>query len=977
MSGWWERPPIPGFLRRAAVLALWCCAVVCISGRAAARQNLPDNPALTQGVLGNGLRYVIVRHPAATGAPMRLAMTLRINSGTVDESDAERGSARMVEHFARLAGQGPVPGFSEPPAVTLERGGFRAAQDLRAVTSFEMTTFSLGVPSSDRAVTRAAAALLASIIAEAPIDPALMESRRAMLIEQDRASMSPGTRANQALLPRLLPGTLLATRFPMGPGAISPALTPDTLRAFHARCYTPTNAVIVVAGDAPDPAALHADIREIFGRLPGRPRPPAALIGEVRCTNAAALTLTDPGLVSDTVQLSMLRPAEARGQRPVTTDAGLLEELTARAVMDLIARRIEAAQGMGPGCAGSYCKPFAYRMSRAFSLSALLLGGPPGTAAEMSRCAAAHIRAVTESGFSEEEIRSAAQSILADLRRWAQSEPTMSPDAVAERYTEMLTLHDAPISAAQRAQVAERILDRLTAASATDLAREMLDLSRIAVVALSPDGAPAAPREADLLAALNAPAALAPVTVTTTRRAADMSAVNAGTEPAGASPAASLPAIAAETPPSAVSELELHPESAVLSAWLTSGVRLHHRAMDAAPGRFTIALTFAGGQIEETAATRGLTLIAAAGLREPCTSSMDTARMRTVLAAAGVSIESTVAPDSLTVAISAPRQNSEAAFRVARALATDADLARPVFERRRELLTQTRRMADRVPEQALTALYLSSVYPESDPRLAPLQASEAELMDYDAARAFLRRLCSQAPLEMAVTGDLPRAEAVSLASRALGNLPPRPRISHATFDAARAVEYPAGPVWRTQAIASRDGRSIVLEGFRACDAADTASSTALQVASRILAARLLRTLREDRQLTATVTAMCRPAEVFPGSGEFWAAAPAAPAKASEVRAAMRAAIDELATTPPTADETDAARRRLASESAERLADPESWVRRLATLTLRARSIDDDLRVPARMLAVTPEQVSAAVAAFNTPDRRISLVILPE
>src|SRR5262249_22394261 len=54
-----------------------------------------------------------------------------------------------------------------------------------------------------------------------------------------------------------------------------------------------------------------------------------------------------------------------------------------------------------------------------------------------------------------------------------------------------------------------------------------------------------------------------------------------------------------------VVETTTHAPGGVASMWLDNGVRVHHRFMDQRKNEATIAITLAGGPIQETAANRG------------------------------------------------------------------------------------------------------------------------------------------------------------------------------------------------------------------------------------------------------------------------------------------------------------------------------------------------------------------------------------
>jgi zinc protease len=59
--------------------------------------DIPPDPAWTFGTLPNGLRYAVRRNPFPAG---QVSIRLRLDAGSLNEADTERGFAHFVEHLA-------------------------------------------------------------------------------------------------------------------------------------------------------------------------------------------------------------------------------------------------------------------------------------------------------------------------------------------------------------------------------------------------------------------------------------------------------------------------------------------------------------------------------------------------------------------------------------------------------------------------------------------------------------------------------------------------------------------------------------------------------------------------------------------------------------------------------------------------------------------------------------------------------------
>ena len=105
--------------------------------------HLPPDPAMRFGTLANGLRYVVMKNATPGG---QSSLRLRINAGSLEETDAQQGLAHLLEHMA-FNGSTNVP-YGEMVKI-LERHGLAFGADTNAYTAWEETVYKLDLPKSD------------------------------------------------------------------------------------------------------------------------------------------------------------------------------------------------------------------------------------------------------------------------------------------------------------------------------------------------------------------------------------------------------------------------------------------------------------------------------------------------------------------------------------------------------------------------------------------------------------------------------------------------------------------------------------------------------------------------------------------------------------------------------------------------------------------------------------------------------------
>ena len=74
-------------------------------------QPLPTDPSLVTGQLDNGLRYIVRK---ASVPPGRAVMWVHMHTGSLNETDRQRGIAHYLEHMAFNGSENFAPGTLLP-----------------------------------------------------------------------------------------------------------------------------------------------------------------------------------------------------------------------------------------------------------------------------------------------------------------------------------------------------------------------------------------------------------------------------------------------------------------------------------------------------------------------------------------------------------------------------------------------------------------------------------------------------------------------------------------------------------------------------------------------------------------------------------------------------------------------------------------------------------------------------------------------
>jgi len=241
--------PAPSGGKKNAALAVDAAPVTSVGNLDEA---LPTHPKLRRGTLPNGLRYVVLPNPVP---PRRFEAHLEIHAGSVDEQEHEQGIAHLVEHVVFLGSR---------KRELLLGSGSRS----NAYTDFHHTVFHVHSPvegTRGQDMTKLALDALNEIaFAPAFLAQRVEKERKAVLSELQMMNTIE-YRVDCQLLERLHLENALGHRFPIGKQEQIETWARDTVRAYHARNYFPSNATLYVVGDV-DPTEVE---RKIFDALSG------------------------------------------------------------------------------------------------------------------------------------------------------------------------------------------------------------------------------------------------------------------------------------------------------------------------------------------------------------------------------------------------------------------------------------------------------------------------------------------------------------------------------------------------------------------------------------------------------------------------------------------------------------------------------------------------------------------------------------
>ncbi|WP_298196049.1 pitrilysin family protein [Novosphingobium sp.] len=310
--------------------------------------DVPQDPAWVFGELPNGLRYAVRTNGVPPG---QVSIRVRVDVGSLNERDDERGYAHFIEHLVFRQSEH----LAEGEAIhAWQRLGASFGSDTNAETTPTGTTYSIDLPEATDAGLDESMKYLSGMVIAPTLSDRNIQTDLPIVLAEKRERGGAAARVQDALREVLYAGQPLALRSPIGTEETLKAATQASVRAFHARWYRPENTVVVLAGDRPT-AELEALVRKWFARWnPAGPHVPAPSFGDPVAPPGAVRAAGIGGLLGQTrviVEPDLPRNVTWATLRPwrqvndtIAYNQGLMIDQVAQAVIN---RRLEARARAG------------------------------------------------------------------------------------------------------------------------------------------------------------------------------------------------------------------------------------------------------------------------------------------------------------------------------------------------------------------------------------------------------------------------------------------------------------------------------------------------------------------------------------------------------------------------------------------------------------------------------------------------------
>ena len=905
-----------------------------------ADSDVPVDPAFTFGTLPNGMRYVLRENHTPEGTVL---VRMRIGSGSLEETDEERGLAHFLEHMA-FNGSKNVP--EGEMIKLLEREGLAFGADTNASTGFETTTYKLDLPRSDPKLIDTALMLMRETASELTLSPEAVERERGVVLAEKRDRTTYSLKETQDEWAFVAPGARYPERLPAGAEDTLQRADSKALEAFYRRAYVPANAVLLVIGDI-DPAKVERAIRERFADWSGRPAPASPRTGPLDLMRRGETDIyLDPAL-SERVTVTALSPWTRERDTVAQRRKNLLESIGYSAVnrrLAAIARSSSAPyRGAGFGTGD------VFEDGRTTNLIVDALDGKwqQGLAA-----AARELRRALEYGFSDAEIAeqvAIARQAQENAARAAGTRSNASLVAAVEQLLDDDIVPATPQSALARFEAFAPSItpDAVLAALKADAAPLSDPLIRFQG-RIAPDGGAQALRaawDAAMAEMVTAPDAV----VATTFAYTDFG-------PAGTVVADSV-----------------EPRTGIRQVRFANGVRLNLKRTALEDNRVRYVLNLDGGDLlatgEKPLATAMVDSLPGGGLGKH---SQD--ELASLFAGRSVSLNLASGGDTFVSGGATTPRDLELQLQVLSAALTDPGYRKEGEDRYRRSIANWFLRKDATPGGALGSA-IGGILSDNDPRFTVQPKGAYQKLSFAELRETIGDRLAHGAIELALVGDIDEAQAIKAVAGTLGALParepeflPRENARQRTFTAKRDP--------RTVAHTGEPDQALLQLVWPTTDDSDPAEVQRLELLERVVRLELTDEIREKLGKAYSPGATSAPSTVWRGYGTFTVSASVDVADVDPTRAAIRGVMARLASEPIDADTLDRARRPLLELYDNALKSNAGWLQLAARAQSEPYHIDRFLAAKGLIESFTPQDLQPTAARYLAPDAAVEVLARP-
>jgi zinc protease len=910
-----------------------------------AAEDLPRDERIKTGKLANGVRWMYRQHNVPPG---KMALLIHVDTGSLNEEEHQRGLAHFLEHMAFNGTENFAPGKLLP---YFESIGMEFGADLNAFTSFDQTAYMLFLPNTKEEEVGKALMVLSDYAFRQTLTNEELDKERGVILAELRAGQGAQQRLRDQLFEKLFAGMRLGQRLPIGIEKVIKEAPRTAFEEYYRTWYRPERITLIMVGDAAPEPYLPL-IEKWFGEYRAPQAAKANLPAGLKPFPVQrAVVLTDPEVATGSVDVFSLSP----GRPPITTVEQARVELVEDLASWIMSRRFSERVKKGAAAFRSASASVSNLLSEAMLVNASAEGEPKQWQKMLDQLTEEVTRA-REYGFLKQELDLAKKEYVANAEDAVRKESTQNARNILMEIRSDVNDHEPTLSAEQMLALYRKLLPGIELEEVSKSFAGHFGNGNFAYVLTLPSkGDVPPPTEDELLAAARAAQAHKVDPPKWEERPTEL--------------LEKLPE------PGKFGDSETDKDLEITSGWLANGARVHQRFMDYKKDTILINISLAGGRIEETADNAGVTEVAARIFAQPATRRLTSSAIQDIMTGKNIAVRGFPGEDALSISVQGSPKDLEIGLQLVYALLTEGRLESSAFDKWREQSLESYEEMLKMPQFVAAATFLQALSGNDPRRYALLPPAQVKAQSVERAQAWFDRLAREAPIEVAVVGEMKLNEVMPLVEKYIGALSKRPRTAE-HLDKLRKLARAPGPIKRGVEVETITPQAVAMGAFVSADAQQVPEVRALNLVTNIFDTRLVKRLREELGETYSPMSQNRAGEAYTEGGHLFCMAIAAPDQVQDVISEIDKLFEAFAASGPTDEELANAKKQIANRLDTQLREPSFWASQLAALDLHKLRLENLKNIPQAYNAITAEQMQSVFKKYCVSERRIDLWAVP-
>lgn len=898
------------------------------------------DPGYVFGRLDNGMRYILRQNGTPEGTAM---VRMRIDSGSLDETDSERGLSHYLEHMA-FNGSTNIP--EGEMIKLLEREGLAFGADTNASTGFEAITYMLNLPRNDEELLDTALMLMRETASEITIAEDAVERERGVILAERRDRRNFGQRAREDSFEFTSPDARYPDRLPIGTLEILENATAAQLRALYERTYTPENTVLVIVGDY-SVAVMEAKIRERFADWQGGPAPTDPVTGPIDIDRQGLTDIyLDPAL-SESVTISRFSQWRDEPDTLANRDKQALRGIA----YSIIGRRLaRLARGEdAPFRGASYGSGEVFEDAR---VTGITVSSADGEWRKGMLAAVREVRQALAYGFTQAEVDEQMANFRTALENAVKAADTRTNGAYVGQALSLVSSERIPTSPEYRLTNFERLVKLVSPESVHQALID--DVAPLENPLIRFQGRSVPEGGKDALRTAFAEGMALPIAAPIDNGPLEFAYTEFG------------------TPGDVVSDA-VDDRLGIRMLRFANGVRLNLKSTDIREDRISWRLSVDGGSLINTADDPLKTaMVSALGNGGLGKHSQD--ELQSVLAGRSVSARIGTTAEAFTFRGGTTPRDLELQMRLLAASLTDPGYRREGEERYRRSIENFFANLDATPGRALSNA-LGAILSDNDPRYSLQDKSAFLALSYEKLKADIGDRLANGAIEIAVVGDFDEDAAIAAVASTIGALPER-EAEFQQRDEARIRSFTDKRGLTTLTHSGEADQALVRLTWPTNDDEDFSEEMKLTLLARIVRLELTDRLREELGQAYSPSAGSSSSSVYPDYGTFRVQASVDVSQVEPTRAAIVDLIKDLRNGPIDPDLIERARKPILESYDNMLKGLGGWMSLTGLAQAKPRRINRYFAAPEMLKGLTSEDMQAIALQYLDPAAAVEIHVLP-